>query len=247
MPRKSRSSSRNKKKGSSSNTEFVLFILFWAAVLIETIALYKCKYPFYIVSRMCVVPILLIRIFSSQMRKKLNVFIYIGLLASITADAFTIFGGYFPYSLDYIGLSMFSLSYLAFGCALQQFKNIHNRSYIFFIVFTILLASVNVLWIYAPEARKPVFYTQISIHIGILIFLIFATISTIKRVKLLGVNILLWATVAIIITNIIFGIDILLLNRLHPSVDGLVGLGNGVYLFLLTKGFIAEAKSEINV
>jgi hypothetical protein len=51
-----------------------------------------------------------------------------------------------------------------------------------------------------------------------------------------------FAVLLIIITNIIFGLDIIYFKRLHPSVDALVGLGNGLYLYLFTKASILVSK-----
>jgi hypothetical protein len=228
------------KAGKTTTWNMIIFFSFWIALIIECYALYEKDYPLYTYSRIWVTPILLIRLLTSDARKQIDFYILFFYFFTLIADALILFGNY---NMAYVGLSLFSFSYLSLGCYFNQIKQNHNKNnYIIGIVSAALIA-INLLWIIAPELRSKVYYLQSAVHFCVISFLIYTVLSLGKRLKVQSVNKLFYSTVAIIVaTNIIYAIDVLHLKRAFPVVDAIVGLGNGIYLYVFTKGVFAHLK-----
>ena len=222
---------RGRKVKDDSNEQALLFVVFWVAVLVECIALYKRTYLLYGVARMFVVPVLLLRTFRSPAFRNVGFYFFLFLALSFIADAFTAYGNY---TLGSIGLSLYTLSYICMGCWFQQLKNKSNSN-ILFITAVLLLSLLNTLWKYAPELHKQTFPVLIGTHSLVLIYIIYSVVN--MRAKN-NYSLFLFGVIAIVITNILYGIDILYYHQTLSWLDTLIGLGNGVYLFLLTKSVL---------
>ena len=235
--------SPKKLNSKSSNEAAFLFLAFWVAVIIECIALFKREYHFYAYSRIWVIPILMIRLFRSQAFYKVNLFIWLSFLFALSADITTIFGNY---SISYIGLSLYTASYLSIGCFFHQIKTNHNNSHLVFILVSVMMIIVNVLWLYAPELHFPVFFAQIIIHCLVIVYALFRLLSLSKKLSSKINNLFLFVIIIIILTNLIYGMDVLYFQRKHAIIDSMVGLGNGVYLFLFTRSVLRYIKMNID-
>ncbi len=222
---------RVRKEKDDSNEQALLFVVFWGAVLVESIALYKRVYLLYGVARMLVVPVLLVRTFRSPAFRNIGLYFFLFLALSFIADTFTIFGNY---SLGSIGLSLYTLSYICMACWFQQLKN-NSNSNILFVTAVLLLSLLNTLWKYAPEIHKQTYPVLIGTHSLVLIYIIYSVAN--MRAKN-NYYLFLFGVIAIIITNILYGIDILYYHQTLSWLDAFVGLGNGVYLFLITKSIL---------
>jgi len=214
-----------------SQEQALLFIVFWGAVLVESIALYKHAYLVYGVARMLVVPILLVRTFRSPAFRSIGIYFFLFLALSFIADAFTTFGNY---SLGSIGLSCYTLSYICMGCWFQQLKN-NSHSNLLFITTVLLISLLQTLWKYAPELHKQTFPILIGTHCLVLLYTLYG--ATTVRAKN-NYSLFLWGTIAMVLTNIVYGIDMLYYHQSQSWLDAFVGLGNGVYLFMLTKSVL---------
>lgn len=222
---------RVRKEKDDSNEQALLFVVFWGAVLVESIALYKRVYLVYGVARMLVVPVLLVRTFRSPAFRNIGLYFFLFLALSFIADTFTIFGNY---SLGSIGLSCYTLSYLCMGCWFQQLKN-NSFGNILFITTVLLISLLNTLWKYAPELHKETFPIWMVTHSLVLVYALYGAANV--RAKN-NYSLFLWGTIAIVVTNILYGIDILYYHQTLSWLDAFVGLGNGVYLFLITKSIL---------
>ncbi len=228
----------------TSNTPFniFLFIAFWFVLTIECYGLYKKEYSLYTYSRMGVSPILIIRILTSE-AKKANLYALFVFFFSLFADGFVIFGNSVIANL---GLSLFSLSYLVMGCYFNQIKQNHNLNNVILGVFTAVLVMVNLLWTFAPELQSKVFYMQVLVHSCIILFITYSLVQVYNRLK--GINVLklfTYSVALIILTNLIYAIDVLFLKRAYPLIDAFVGLGNGLYLYFFTKAVFASIKRNV--
>ena len=231
------------RKKTNDNEAIFLFIAFWTSVIIECISLYKKEYSYYAYSRIWVVPVLLVRLFRSQVYKKVNIYIWLSFLFALSADITTIFGNY---TISYIGLSLFTASYLSIGCFYHQLKTNHNKSHLVFILATVILLIVNILWLYAPELHHQVFYLQVIVHSLVLAYLLYSGLILNKKLSVRITSLFLIVNLILILTNMIYGLDILYFHRNYAIVDSIVGLGNGVYLFLFTRSVIRYIKMNIN-
>ncbi len=242
MPSEIKQRVRRKKDG--SNEQALLFIVFWASVLVEGIALYKREYLLYGIARMFVVPVLLLRSLRSPAFRNIGLYFYIFLGLSFLADAFTAFGNY---TMACIGHSFYTLGYLCLGCWLLLLKKESNLGNIIFITTILLLLIINSIWIYAPELHKQILSVLIALHcITLLLTLFFAT-SVVKKVGKNSYFNLLSGILIIIFTNLLYGVDILHFHQSRSWIDALVGLGDGAYLFLLTKSALLLAKRTLKV
>jgi uncharacterized membrane protein YhhN len=209
-------------------------------VIIECVALYERQYVVYGFSRVVVAPILLVRLITSISGHKVNRYIYLFLLVSIVADLLTIFG--MP-KIEYIGLNLFTVSYLSLTCFFLQLKNnYHSTSLITFLVSFTIVVSTTIIWLFVPELHKKVFYIQVTIHTLALILLGYSFISASSKLKSVVYKNLLLSVILIIITNILFGIDVFIFHYKHSIVESLIGLGNGTYLFFITRGVLKQVK-----
>ena len=224
----------------NTNWNALFFITFWAAVILECVALYKRQYTIYGFSRAVVAPILLVRLITSISGHKVNRYIYLFLLFSILADLLTIFG---TPKIEYIGLNLYTVGYLSLACFFLQLKNNYlSASLITFLVSLIIVVTTTIIWLFAPELHKEVFYIKITIHTLILILLGYSFISASFKLKSIVYRNLLLSVILIVITNILFGIDVFIANYKYSIIESLIGLGNGVYLFLITRGALKQVK-----
>jgi uncharacterized membrane protein YhhN len=240
MPRvRVRTRVRNTNK--NTNEQVLLFIAFWVAVIIECVSLYEKSYFIYAISRMFVAPVLLIRTFWSPSFRKISLYFYLFLVFSILADLFTTFGNY---TFAYIGQSIYTTGFLCLGCYFRQLKSNHNISHLVLIVGAVLFAVINLLWLRSPELHNTIYYIQIAAHTSVLIYLAYETFEvTLNTSKKISASFVL-GVVIILLTNMIYGLDILCFLRRYSIVDALVGLGNGAYLFIITRNVLLDIKKN---
>jgi len=227
-----------------SSEQALLFIIFWLSVLVESIALYKREYIAYGISRMFVVPVLLLRSLRSPALNNIGLNFYLFLGLSFLADAFTSFGNYM---LACIGHSLYTLGYLSLACWFLLLKKNNITGNIIFITTVLLLSIINSLWIYAPELHKQTLSVLISFHCIILLFTLNCTIRVSNKIGKSSSLLFLFGVLAIIFTNLLYGVDVLYLRQSHSWIDALVGIGNGLYLFVLTKGILQFAERTLKV
>ena len=229
---------RVRKIKDDSNEQALLFLFFWGAVLVESIALYKRTYLVYGIARMFVVPVLLLRIFRSPGYRDIGMYFFFFLALSFFADALTAFGNY---SLASIGLSLYSLGYLCLGCWFQHLKNNHYSNLIF-ITTLLLLAMLHTLWMYAPELHRQSLIALVGVHCLSILYAVYGALSIYGKNN---PSLFLSGVAAIVFTNLLYGIDMLHYHQTHSWLDALVGFGNGMYLFLLTKGVLRIEKKPL--
>jgi hypothetical protein len=232
---------RVSQKTEDGNVQVILFLLFWLALLVECVALYKRHYTLYGFSRMLLVPILLSRSLLSQSAGKISLYFYLFLLFSLSADVLTIFGNE---RVAYVGLNLFTVGYLSVGCYFQQLRDNHNNSHLVFIITAIFIASATVLWLYAPEIHKQTFYLQMGLHSLVLLFMVYALLKLHQKSSYKYFSAFDFSAVFIISANVLYGLDALYIHWRYSIVESLIGSLNGLYLFTLTRAAIREIKKE---
>jgi hypothetical protein len=234
---------RRREDSNEGNLNFFLFIAFWLSLFVECLALYKRYYHIYTAMRLCIIPILTVRILLEGRKGKINVFFYISLLISYIADLLTIFGNM---NTSFVGVNLYTLSYIGMGCYYNSIKHYHNYSHWLFIILSVLVGIATFSWVYNEYFHSVLFWVQTSLHIGILLFMLLMVIKLRLKLKGIAVNYLMLSSALVIITSIIYGLDVLYFKRRYAFVDAMVGLGNGLYLYVLTKGALGFMNKNIN-
>ena len=220
----------------NTNWNAFLFIAFWVAVLIECVGLFNRNYIVFGFSRIFLAPILLIRVIWSPVARRVSIYVYLFLLFSMVADFMTIFGN------QYIGLNLFTIIFLSLGCYFQQIKDNHNNSHLVFILTTVFVAIGCIIWLFAPELQHKVFYAQVTLHVGVILNLAYWLFSVRHKKDLKVFGTFLFAVLVIIVTNSVYALDALYLHWRYSFEESLVGLGNGMYLFLITRAALKYVK-----
>ena len=223
----------------NANKNAILFIIFWLAVTVECVALFNRNYTVYGFSRIFLVPIILVRIFWLSNARKLSVYFYLFLLFSLLADSFTIFGNE---KIATLGLSFFTISYLSIACYFLQLRDNHNKGHLIFLISAIVVASLCSLWLYSPEIHKQTFYSQIALHSLLLCFMVYSLLVSNPKIPAKPFGLFLLASLFIVLGNILYAVDALYLNWRYAVIESIIGLCNGFYLFLLTKGALGSIK-----
>ena len=221
----------------------ISFILF---LLIECIALYKSKFHYYQLARLLTSFVLLAFVFKRNEFKFIRIYFYIGLSFVVLADILTMFYGDV---LFYIGISLFTFSYLSFAAIFFRYRQIKERKNIpvQLYLLAILLAILLTLYYFIPDVRETITIIQIIAHVLILGIILVWAFKGIKRTK--GKNPYFFpAAILILLANITYLVDVNILNREYGLLDVLVVFLHGAYLLILAKGInqfkqIQEIKS----
>ena len=218
----------------SKKTNLALQITFILLLLIECLLIYKSKYTNYSYVRMLASVILFVYVFSREGFKRMRLYYYIGLTFCVAADVLTIF---LYNSFFYIGMTLFTLAYVAFANIMYRTREIKDRKNIPPVLITILIvvALLDLIYYYVPTVTDAVSYIQIGFHILILAIIMVWSIKGSRRKKA-NTPYFLIASIIIVLANITYFVDIQILLRKHPSVDALVVLLHGLYLLVLAKG-----------
>ena len=214
--------------------DLVLQILFALALLIECLLIYKCKYNYYSYVRIFTSVILFVFVFSRVGFKRMRLYYYIGLTFCVAADVLTIF---LYNSFFYIGMTLFTLAYVAFANIMYRTREIKERKKIPSVLITISVAVIllDLIYYFVPSVTDAVSYIQLGFHVLIVAIILIWSIKGNKRKK--GkIPYFVMAAIIIVLANIAYAVDIHVLLRKHPSVDALVVFLHGVYLLVLAKG-----------
>jgi len=235
-----------RKRKKNEKEQLLLFVFFWLAVISVTIGLYTRTYLMYSIARVFVAPILLLRLVRFSFFKKVSLFIYISFFFTILADLFTLYGSY---PIAHIGLSFYTINYLSISCYLHHLYvkkngNNVNRLYILLVIIVVLL---DILWLKASHLRYPINIAQVMLHALSIIYLSVGAF-TVKNKSYSKKDSTLFPIVAVVIifTNIVYLIDVLYCHRKYAILDSIVGFGNGLYLFLLTRSVLRMTRNIAN-
>ena len=228
----------NKKE--NSNWNVFLFIVYWLALIVECVGLYKRNYYVYGFSRILLTPILLVRVFWSPAAWKLSLYIYIFLLCSLLADLFSIFGNE---TIAYLGLNLFTVSYLLLGCYFTRLKsNYKSNALIIFFLALVSIGASCALWLYVPQINAQVFFVQTASHCLVLLFMVYALFIAYQKIVTKSFSVFLLAVLFILLANALYALDARYFHWQYPVVESLIGLGNGVYLFMVVRGALNNVK-----
>ena len=224
----------------STNWNALLFIIYWGAVVIECVALLNKKYTYYGFSRAILVPILLVRIITSGLGHKVNRYVSLFFFISMLADLFTIFG---TPNIGYIGLNLYTVSYLSLVSFFLQLKDsYHSSSLLVFLITLITIASISALWLDAPELHQQIFYIHVAIHSLTMVLIVYSFLSVQSKLMPRSTDNFFVSLLFIIVTNLLYALDVFYFKFKHASIESLIGLGNGIYLFQITRGALNQIK-----
>ena len=211
----------------------LLLIGFFFALLVSCYAIYSNHFTLYSWSSITLVPILLTYGFSITNISHIQIYYYILMIISWGADFITLSSNR---SFFYIGLSLYSFSYMLLGGILfkalknDSHKNFPEIYYLFSIVLSIIIFMIT----YNSSLSDKMIYLQYIIHIIILVSMTYWSLK-LKNKKVFK-SYFIPAVILILISNLLYGIDQLVLHRTHSIIDALVVFLYGIYLLFITKG-----------
>ena len=206
---------------------------FFFALIISCYAIYSNHFTLYSWSSIAIVPILLTYGFNIIKISHIQIYYYILMIISWGADIMTLSGNS---SIFYIGLSLYSLSYILLGSIFfKAWKNETNKNFPeIYYLFAILLSIIVFMVTYDSSLLDIIIIVQYIIHIFILISMFYWALK-LKSIKVFK-SYFLPAVIIILLSNLLYVIDQLVLHRLYPIVDAIVVFLYGIYLLLITKG-----------
>ncbi len=214
-----------------------LVVLFWICLGVESYALFTNHFLLYGMARPLIVPLLFFRVFSESNKGQLGAIFFISFVISILADVLTLYGN--SLSMGYVGLSMYSISYLALGCFILNKISTLDVRYIVLIMGGMLFFGVDILWIIIPKSRDTIFYLQLCLHVAVILFLLFSAIYLfIKKKEVTYPIIFLIAIFFVILANGLYAISLLKYHIHNPIVNMVVGLSHGLYIYFFANGAI---------
>lgn len=230
------------KKNMKKKTDLVLQSVFIVLLIIECIAFYKSKFHVYQAARLATSAILFLMIYKGDKTTTKNIYVYIAFSFVALADILTMF---FSDILFYIGMSMFTFSYISIATIFYRSRKIRERKtipptlYVLAITLTILMG----IYCYIPDTRENVSIVLIILQLVVLSILLLWAIKVNRRVNRKNP---LYVAVAVLIiaANICYILDIKLLNRKYVFLDIVVILLHGLYMILLATAVRKNKKKE---
>ena len=223
-------------------SNLILQIGYCIVLLFECVALYKSKFHFYQAARLLTSVILFLLIYKGDKVRVKNLYIYIALSFVFIADLLTMFCNGF---LFYVGLSLFTFSYLSIAAILYRRRVIRDRKNIPPVLYLLGITQLILMSLYyfIPNINETITVVQIIIHV-VVIFIILIWAIKVYRWKKDKNWLYILVAILIIITNIIYVIDVNFLNRKYVIIDVLVVLFHGLYMLLLTISVKNSRKKE---
>ncbi len=247
-----------KRAKSKKRKDFIAIAIFWIALCVECYALYTKNYTVRFYSRTIMVPMLFYRIFDKEVFFSMHFFVYLTLLLSWFGDIMNLI---MDFKIQYLASAFYTLSYLVFGIVFYNFKDKKKMfvNYIFYTFFAVL-AIIVFFFFYFPTLNDTLNMVHLAIHGLVLLFaLIWAFVIRNDMAKI-GLKYFLPAILMMIVANVVFALDYYIINpqytihyyaQRHTSVDAMVAICYGLYMFLYTQGIryikhaqVLERKNE---
>ena len=155
------------------------------------------------------------------------------MIISWSADIMTLSGNG---TIFYIGLSLYSFSYILLGAIFfkewknETHKNFPELYYLIVIVLSIVIFMIT----YNSNLSDIMIILQVVIHLIILISVLYWSLKL--SYKKVYKYYFIPAVILIILCNLLYTFDQLVLHRTYPIVDAIVIFMYGSYLLLITKG-----------
>jgi len=216
------------------NRASALTALYILVLAIESFFMYKYKLEYYGYCRILSSIILFLFVFKRKQFKSVRLYYYIGLSFTVIADFMTIF---LYENLYNIGMSLFIISYISFATIISRHSSIKDRKNIPTVIYalTFMEALLIILQYSISTILDIINIAQLGLHVLVLLLILYWLVKGFKRKK--GRNIyFIFSSFLMLFTNIIYALDIYLLNRKYPVVDAIVVMLQAIYLYLLAKG-----------
>ncbi len=231
----------------------IYLFLFWIALFVECYALFTKHYGVRFYSRTLLVPLLFLRIFNKDVFFSMHFFVYLSLLLSWFGDILNLIT---DLKIQYLASTCYTLSYLVFGVVFYNFKDKKKMfvNYIFYACFAVLGVIVFFIY-YFPTMSDTLNLVHLSIHAVVLLFALFWAVSIRKDIGNIGFKYFIPCILLMIIANGIYAVDVFFVNvwgtihyyiKRHTSIDTVVALIYGCYIFTFTQGirFLKYAQTE---
>lgn len=208
----------------------------------ECITMYLGRIHYYDVARLLTSVIFILLTYEGDKTEVKNLYLYTTIAFVIIADILTMFCNGF---LFYIGLSIFTVSYLSIASILYRNRRIRERKNIppVLSILAIFLILLLILFYFVPDIRETILWTHTVIHTIVLgIILVWAI--KVNR----GWNgkkpLYIYVALLIVLANICYFTDIILLNSQYILMRIFVISFHGTYLFLLSTSINKYNKTE---
>ena len=184
-------------------------------LIIECIAMYLGRIHYYDAARLLTSAIFILLTYEGDKTEVKNLYLYTTIAFVIFADILTMFCNGF---LFYVGLSLFTVSYLSIAAILYRNRRIRERKNIppVLLILAIFLILLLILLYFVPDIRETIFWTHTVIH-TIVLGIIMVWAIKVNR----GWNgkkpIYIYIALLIVFANICYFTDIILLNSQYIS------------------------------
>ena len=213
----------------------ILLIVFFITLLIESYAIYTRHIMLYNLSSVSIAPIMLFYGFSITRKNFTQISFYLFMLLSWAADLMTIS---FSSTKFYIGLSLYSFSYMMLGAIFYKILTSNKKNYLPKSYYYIALILFIIIVMFSLNSGYPdiIMKFQELLHIYVLVTITFWSYK-LRKNKIFK-QYFIPGVIIILLSNLLYAVDILVLHQKYPLVDSMDVFLYGLYLFLITNGII---------
>ena len=193
------------------------------------------------------------RIFNKEVFFSMHFFVYLSLLLSWFGDILNLI---VDIKIQYLASTMYTFSYLCFGIVFYNFlkKKWMFVNYIFYTFFAIVGVIVFFVF-YFPTLSDILTNIHLAIHGIVLLFALIWAFAIRKDLGNIGLKYFIPSVVLMLIVNVLYAFDFYYINtwgtihyyfKRHTSIDVVVAVFYGLYIFLFTQGirYLKYAKAK---
>ena len=209
----------------------ILLIAFFFTLIVASYAIASNHFTLYTWSSITFVPILLIYSFSITKVRPTQIYYYLFMLISWVADILTLSSNA---KLFYLGVSLYTFSYLLLGGIFYKrlVNNVHKYFSESYYVVSILLIIIILMIYFNNSYTDILIIVQQVIHVFVWITLAYQSFKL--RERLSYKFYFIPAVIVILLSNILYAVDQLALNRKYPLVEAFDTFLYGTYLLLVS-------------
>lgn len=243
MSKSRRRDDESMQKGIKAIIDLMLNVFFWLALIGECYALYTKNYQLRFYTRTLLVPMAFMRIFNKEVFFSMHFFVYLCLLLSWFGDILNLI---VDIKIQYLASAIYTFSYLSFGIVFYNFlkKKWMFVNYIFYTFFAIVGVIVFFVF-YFPTLSDTLTKIHLVIHGIVLLFALIWAFTIRKDLGNIAFKYFIPSVVLMLIANVLYAFDFYYINtwgsihyffKRHTSVDVVVAICYGLYIYLFTQG-----------
>ena len=213
----------------------LLIVVFILTLIIEFVSLYFKHVTLYICSSVSIVPIMLFYGFSITKINITQVYFYLFMLLSWAADIMSLSGNS---TVFYIGLSLYSFSYMFLGGIFYKILIKDKHTYFpdsYYLVSIFMLIIIIMFSLNSGYSNKIMIVQQL-LHVFVLGSVTYRAFN-LRKNKLFKLY-FIPGVIILLFTNLLYAIDVMILHQKYPFLDSLDVFLYGIYLLFITKGVL---------